>query len=406
MRVVQINCVNINGSTGRIVSQISNYLEKHGEESHVAHGIPSSGQDCDYTINNKIDAHLHSFISRKLCMQGKGSVLATRRLTKYLNKIKPDIIHLHNLHGHYLNYQVLFQYLAKCDVPVVWTLHDCWSMTGKCAHFTKVGCYKWKSEKGCYSCPQLSTYPDSTYDRTAKNFSEKKKAFTSVSNLTIVTVSEWLKSICEQSFLKEKKIVCIQNGVDTDIFTPSDKSTSDICRRYGIPNKKIILGVASIWNAEKGEASFLKLADMLPDDYVIVLVGKGSDKVIEGKNNMIAVQRTNSQKELAMLYSISTVFLCMSVEESAPLVVSEAMACGTPVIGYNSTAVPELIHKGLGYIAPAGDINVVKKFIFEIAEKKGKEYYSNECISHARAEHSVEHMTNEYYELYRTLCSD
>ena len=395
MKVLQINCVYVNGSTGRLCSQINAYLEKHGEEAYVAHGIPDVAGKNAYVINNSIDAHIHSFLSRKLCLQGKMSFWATYRLVRYIKRLSPDLIHLHNLHGHYLNYEMLFRFLSKSEIPVVWTLHDCWAMTGKCAHFAAAGCEKWKTEEGCRECPQLNTYPDSTYDRSSKNFADKKRAFTSVSNLTIVTVSEWLKTVCEHSFLQDKRIVCIPNGIDTGVFRPTE---GNVREKYGLPNKKIVLGVSSIWNGQKGEKHFIRLADMLPEDYQLVLVGKNSQKIAEQNSKIIALPRTENQKELAMIYSMSSVFLILSVEDSGPLVVSEAMACGTPVIGFASTGITELIHPGMGYVCEVNDVEAVRKRILDICSE-GKDYKSA-CVHHVQESHSIESMTECYYRLY------
>ena len=174
MKVLQINCVNKFGSTGRLVTQVGNFLDEKGAENRIAHGIPDVGDKKAFVINSKFDAHFHSFMSRKLCMQGLCSSFATKKLVKYINKYDPDIIHLHNLHGHYLNYNILFRYLKNSRAKVMWTLHDCWAVTGKCSHFTKAACFKWEQDEGCNNCPQLHTYPDSTFDRSAKNLPLRK----------------------------------------------------------------------------------------------------------------------------------------------------------------------------------------------------------------------------------------
>lgn len=222
MKILQINSVCGSGSTGKIAVQISDYLDSLDIENYIAYGIGNSNRHNTYKIGNGIDNHLHSFISRKLCLQGYGSIFSTIKFVGYIKRLNPDIIHLHNIHGHYLNFPILFNHLKKSNVNVVWTFHDCWPFTGKCAHFTKSKCYKWKTH--CQNCKQLNTYPDSIRDRTFKNFNDKKEYFTSIDKFHIVTVSNWLKDTVENSFFKEKDIKCIYNGIDTNVFKPVQSS--------------------------------------------------------------------------------------------------------------------------------------------------------------------------------------
>ena len=401
MKVIQINCVSMHGSTGRLVTQISNYLTSKGVESLIAHGVPGNKNPNEYLINSALDAHLHSFISRKFCRQGLASSWPTYRLIQYIKKYDPDIIHLHNLHGHYLNYKILFRYLQTSRAKVVWTFHDCWAMTGKCAHFSKIGCDLWASEEGCHDCRQLSTYPDSTRDRSAKNYAEKKKLFSSIPNMTIVTVSEWLKSISKRSFLKSIPAICIHNGIDTGIFYPRK---SNILKKYGISGKRVVLGVSNIWNGQKGEEQFVQLAQILPSDYVILLVGRNSDQVAAQSNRMFGIGQTESQEELAELYSAADVFISMSVEESFSLVPIEAMACGTPIIVFNSTGLPEAVKEGCGFVVAPGDVPAMGDCILRIANSN--EDYEKNCVSHVNSGFTLPQMCENYYKLYKKILGD
>ena len=289
MKILQINSVCGSGSTGKIAVEISDYLDSLNIENYIAYGIGNSNRHNTYKIGNRIDNHLHSFMSRKFCLQGYGSIFSTIKFIKYIKRINPDIIHLHNIHGHYLNFPILFNYLKKSNVNVVWTFHDCWPFTGKCAHFTKAKCYKWKTH--CQNCKQLNTYPDSIRDRTFKNFNDKKEYFTSIDKFHIVTVSNWLKETVENSFFKGKNIKCIYNGIDTNVFKPVQ---STLRKKLGIENKFVILGVASVWNSGKGLNEFIELSKKIDDDSVIILIGLLDEQIEDLPKNMIGISRTEN----------------------------------------------------------------------------------------------------------------
>ena len=401
MKVLQINCVYLHGSTGKIANQISTYLSNQGIDNYVAYGIPKiKGVKNGYVINNTFDAHIHSFCSRKFCLQGLCSSLPTLRLISYIKRINPDIVHLHNIHGHYLNYKLLFNYLKRRHHKVVWTFHDCWPMTGKCSHFTLAKCYKWASNEGCNNCVQLNTYPDSERDRSHKNFILKKQLFTSLTDLHIVTVSNWLKAVCEKSFLKDFDIRCIHNGINTDIFKPSETD-----KFYGLysKNKKRVLFVSNIWNGAKGDDLIIELDKKLPNEYLLFVVGRGSEKFtnVSQSNRIISIPLTKNQIELSEIYSSADVFVCTSIEESAPLVVLEAMACGTPVVCFDSTGIPENVKKNCGKIVPVGATDDLLMAVVSTAEHKLD--YHEACIENIRNEYTIEHMCKSYYELYQEL---
>lgn len=397
MKVLQINSVCGVGSTGKIAVQISDRLNENNIENYIAYGLGKTDRPNTFKIGNYFDSHLHSFISRKLCMQGYGSKLSTLRLISYIKRLKPDIVHLHNIHGHYLNFKILFNYLNKTDIKVVWTFHDCWPFTGKCAHYVSAGCYKWETQ--CQNCSQLDKYPDSERDRTAKNYIDKKKLFTQNKNLYITTVSKWLGEQAEKSYFKEKSIECIYNGINTQTFRYRE---SEFKEKLGISDKFVILGVSSVWTNKKGLDEFLQLSKMIDKDSVIIMVGVTPEQKAMLPENIIGIEKTNNQIELAEVYSAADVFVNLSLEETFGLVVAEAMACGTPAIVYDSTACPEVIDEGCGYVVPPYDINEVLSCIEKIKEY-GKGKYSTNSVKRIRENFSQDKMVDNYLKLYRRI---
>ena len=386
------------GSTGKITEAIGKCAIGRGWESYIAYGRWSNPSESHLIkVGTKLDTYIHYACNRLFDMEGRSSQRATKALIHQIEALQPDVVQLHNIHDHYLNYPLLFRYLNKTDIKVVWTFHDCWPMTGKCAHFTKAGCYQWCSEEGCHECRQLSTYPDSVRDRSRKNYQLKKKLFTSVKDLHIVTVSEWLKSVCGQSYLKNIDVRCIHNGINTELFKPCADTNIDT-------GEKSILFVSNIWNGAKGEDVIKRLDENLPDEYKLTVVGKGSENLALNSKRIKAIPQTKDQAELAKLYSNSDVFVCTSVEESAPLVVLEAMACGTPVICFDSTGIPENVKENCGRIVKIGDFNELIQSITETAECKEK--YSESCIKNIESEYTIEHMCESYYKLYRELMEE
>lgn len=392
MKVVQINSVCGIGSTGKLVTQISDCLTQNDIDNYIFYGLGTTDRENSFKIGNSFDAHFHSFISRKFCMQGYGSCLSTLRLIKKIRRINPDIMHLHNIHGHYLNFKILFKYLNQTDIKIVWTFHDCWPMTGKCPHFTAVNCMKWKS--GCFECPQLKRYPDSEIDRTKQIYIDKKKFFTQKKDLHIVCVSKWLECVAKESFFAGKDIRCIYNGINTDIFYPR---FSNIKRNLEIENKKVILGVSSIWNDNKGFEHFCELAKVLDASYRIVIIGKmPKEKKNNLPDNIILVGEVTSQEKLAEYYSMADVLLNLSIEETFGLVVAEALACGTPAIVMDSTACPEVIDEQTGIIVRTSEPKEIKNAINQIQKLE----VERKCIDRSRTLFSNERMQQEYLKIY------
>lgn len=397
MKILQINSVCGTGSTGKIAVEISDFLNEKGVQNYIAYGLGETERKNTFKISNFFDSHLHSFISRKFCMQGYGSHLCTMRLVKYIKKIKPDIVHLHNIHGHYLNFGILFRYLNSTDIAVVWTFHDCWPFTGKCAHYIHAGCGKWQTH--CSRCPLLKTYPDSERDRSEKNYTDKKALFAANKNLHITTVSKWLCSQAEQSFFKGHDIRCIYNGINTDIFTPRQSNWRE---KHNLQDKFVILGVASVWSSRKGLDEFVELSKRIDPDTRIVLVGTNDEQASVLPENVIGIKNTKNQNELAEIYSCADVFLNLSAEETFGLVVAEAMACGTPSIVYNATACPEVLAEDCGYVVEPHDLDAVYEKIQTI-KANGKDIYSQSAIKRVKENFTKQKMLNEFWNLYNSI---
>lgn len=394
MKVLQINCASF-GSTGNLAKSIHNALISQGHESRIYYGVGSSDNAFIEPVGSMTDVHIHSVLSRYTAKQGYFSHIPTKKLMGKIKEFDPDVIHLHNLHGSYINLQILFNFLKKYNKKIVITLHDCWLFTGKCPHFTAVNCEKWK--ESCGGCPQLQRYPRSVFfDRTEKNLNDKKKWFKDFSDLHIVAVSDWLKNVANESFLSKYPITAIPNGIDTSVFYP--RHDSKVREKYEIGNSFMILGVASAW-AGKGLSEFVTLAEKHTDKK-IVLVGLTEEESKGLPKNVIPVPRTESREELAEIYSTADVFINLSLEETFGLVVGEALACGTPAIVYDSTACPELITEGTGFVAEPNNIDQINEYIEKIS-KNTKEQYTALCVSHINENYTVEKMTDSYIKLYQ-----
>ena len=396
-QLLQINTVVNWGSTGRIAEDLGKLAIANKWQSTIAYGRgPGSSSSNLVRIGNDLDMYYHGFETRLLDNHGFSSRFATRRFISQIESLRPSVIHLHNLHGYYLNIELLFNYLAHADIPVVWTLHDCWSMTGHCCHFSYAQCFRWQS--GCYNCPQKNTYPKSYFaDRSAKNYALKRRLFTSVKNLTIVSVSEWLKNVVKQSFLKDHPVKVINNGLDLNSFRPYEESA--ICRKYGLKDKQIILGCANVWENQKGLKDFIRLRSHLNDNQYIVLVGLTRKQVKALPSGILGLTRTNSIEELSALYSAADVFLNLSREETFGIVTAEAMACGTPVVTYNTTASPELISEDTGRVVAPDDMKGILNAINEISSSN-RETVSKACRNRAEKLYNKDDRFLEYIKTY------
>lgn len=400
LRLLQINSVVNSGSTGRIAEEIGQTSIAAGWKSYIAYGRNDRPSESELIkIGNDWDIKMHGVQTRLFDGHGLGSKLATKDLIKKIIEISPNIIHLHNIHGYYINIEILFNYLKTAHIPVVWTFHDCWPITGHCAHFTFVGCEKWKTQ--CYDCPQKTRYPASwLVDRSEKNYQLKKELFTSLPNLTLVPVSKWLSEILMESFLKSYPIKTINNGINTDVFKPS---TSKAFRsKHGLENKFLLLGVASVWSPRKGLKDFIELSSHLNNDFKIVLVGLSRKQIEQLPNNIMGIERTESVKELAEIYSASDVFLNPTYEDSFPTTNLESLACGTPVITYKTGGSTEAIDELTGIVVEQGNIGKLIDTI-KMVKSNGKQSYSEACVNRAHRLYKKEDRYQEYIELYNSL---
>lgn len=398
--LLQINITANWGSHGKIAEGIGKIAIANGWESYIAYGRwMNPSQSKLYHIGSDLDEAIHGISSRIFDNHGLMSHRATLKLIKFIDSIQPDIIHLHNIHGYYLNYPILCKYLAKRNKPVVWTLHDCWPYTGHCAHYMFAQCERWK--KHCHSCPLKGNYPKSVlFDRSYQNYEDKQKAFLSIPNLTIVPVSKWLQTDLQASFLQNCNIEQIYNGIDTNIFH-IHPDTDIIKKQLGIPtNNKVVLGVASNWY-HKGLDDFIALNKALPQNYTIILVGLTQKEIKQLPTGIIGIERTENIDQLCKLYSLADVYFNPTWEDTFPTTNIEAMACGTPVITYNTGGSPEAVDEHTGYVITKGNINSVLLHIKTICQKEN--IYTQKCRQRVLAHFNQNERFAEYFCLYREL---
>ena len=399
MKTVLINSCNF-GSTGNIMLEIAETAENGGYTAAVCY--PQSRDNSrkqkekDFIIGTRFSRNIHLMLAEITGLNGCFSYCSTLKLLKKLDKLKPDIIHLHNLHNCYINLSLLFKYIKKHNIKTVWTLHDCWAFTGHCPHFDMIGCDKWKT--GCYSCPQYKEYPKSLFDNSKIMYRLKRKWFTGVENMTIVTPSEWLASLVKESYLKDYPVKVINNGIDLNVFKPTE---SDFSEKYALENKYIVLGVAFGWGRRKGLDVFVELARRLDKEkYKVVLVGTDDnvDKLLP--ENIISIHRTQNQTELAEIYTAVDVFANPTREENYPTVNMEALACGTPVVTFNTGGSPEMLDETCGAAVAKDDNDAMYNEIIRICEKKP--YSLEACIKKAKGFDKNEKF-GEYIRLYEVL---
>ncbi len=399
MKVLIINSVCGYGSTGKIVSDIYNVLKKDGHDVKVAYGFGKArgvNQDDLIRINNKFGYYCHNVLTRLTDRTGFYSHIQTKILIKKIKKFEPDVIHLHNLHGFYINIKDLFNYLSKSNIPIIWTLHDCWAMTGHCTHFSYEECNKWM--EGCHNCPLKKEYPKSLFfDNSTKNFNQKKALFTSVNNMTIATPSDWLSNIVRSSYLSKFEVLTVRNGLDLDIFKPVKSSFRE--KNKISSDKKIILAVANVWSRRKGFDDLIELSKLINDNMMLVIVGVNQRSSYDSNNKILFIPRTNNVEELVEIYSASDVFVNPSYEETMGMVTVEALACGTPAVVYNKTAVPELIDENTGVVVEAGNIEGLYKAICKIDKKK---YSTRKYMLKL----NKKNVYDTYYELYCKVLND
>lgn len=376
-------------STGRICTDLADALTAQGHEVKIAYGretVPEKSRKYAVRIGSNTDNKLHGLRSRLFDDTGFGSKRATKRFIEWVKSYDPDVVHLHNIHGYYINIELLFRYLAEAEKPVIWTLHDCWSFTGHCAYFDYAECDRWKT--GCHNCPQKKEYPSSMLaDRSKKNWEAKKKLFTAVKDMVFVTPSEWLAEILRQSYFGKYPVKVINNDIDLSVFRPTE---GDFREKNGLTGKKMLLGVASVWDRRKGLKDYIKLSEKLDDNYRIVLVGLSEEQIKQLPENVIGISRTNNTKELAEIYTAADYFLNLTYEDNYPTVNLEAQACGTPVISYRTGGSTESAVR-FGTVVEKGAVGDVLKLIQSSPEfEKSLDF-----------EESRGHAVEKYMELYR-----
>ena len=401
MRVLQINAVYGYGSTGSMVKNLHEYLKQNNIKSYVAcsQGC-SNSEPNEFEIGTANDVKIHSIMARISGLQGYYSNKATKKLLSYMDEIKPDIVHLGNLHSNYVNVIKLLNYLGDKDIATVITLHDCWFYTGKCTHYTKAGCYKWKLS--CGDCPQLKKdIPTWFFDKTKKMLEDKESCYQKIKKMAVVGVSKWITNEVYSSVLKNANIIkAVHNWVDLKVFQPK-KQEADQCRkRIGIQGKFIILGVSSIWSDLKGLSTFYELSRLLKDDEIIILVGHLNEQKMP--SNIIHIPETQNANDLATYYSMADVFMQMSPEESFGKVVAEAMSCGTPVISIDSTANAELIGAGTGFVSHNSDVDAIYHYIKSI-KQIGSQKYADTCRDYAKKNFMLTKQLNKYLDVYDSL---
>lgn len=401
MKIVQINAVCGYGSTGRTCVELSEKMTEKGIENYIFYGNKKSDYSLGERINSDFDVKFHGILSRITGKQAYFSVFATKRLIKRLKQIKPDVVHLHNMHGNYINLNMLLKYLAKEDIATVITIHDCWFFTGKCTHYTMDKCYKWQD--GCYSCPRIKKDNVSWFfDRTKKMWKDKNRLLNALPRLAVIGVSDWTANEAKKSpfFKNATEIKRIYNWIDLNAFVPRKENIKE---KYGIVNDKfIVLLVAGGWVKESDKFNdVLKLSAMADEDIHIVMVGGGLEKEALPEN-VTKIDYINGTEELSKVYSMADVYVHVSREDTFGKVIAEAIACGTPAVVYNSTALPELIGDGCGYIAECENVDEIYEKI-QLVKKNTKEFYREKCVRFARKNFEKNKLADEMIEVYREL---
>ncbi len=397
LKVLQISTVCQRGSVGRIVTDIYHTLEKNGHEGLIAYGRQSAPEGVQaFRFGSGADMGLHVLATFFRGEHGFASGRQTRRLIQKIRQWDPDVIHLHNIHGFVLQVELLFEYLKASNKPAVWTLHDCWPYTGHCAFYDFTGCKGWES--GCQNCREYkNTYPYALFkNRTKRNYIRKREAFTGVPNLTLAVPSVWLQKELERSFLRNYPVRVIPNGIDRKQFCPTDRGLRE---RLGYSGKFVLLGVANVWERRKGLSYLLQLAEKLPKDCRMVLVGLSKKQQKKLPGNVLGLGRTSSAEELAEYYTMADVFVNATLEDNFPTTNLEALACGTPVITFDTGGSPESLDESCARVVKKGDLEALLQAVLqEQKEPKTREA----CLKRAE-QYEKEDRFQEYVELYHEL---
>ncbi len=400
MKIIQINSLKNAGSTGRIAEGIGLKVIEQGGQSYIAYGRSANpGTSVAINIGNRGDQLLHLINTRIFDNHGFHSAQATRSLIKTIITLNPDIIHLHNLHGYYLNVELLFRFLGEIKTPVIWTIHDCWPFTGHCCYYERIKCHKWKVE--CHSCELKGLYPQSYIcDNSRKNFSRKRELFNLPAKMNLITVSHWLEDQVRESYLNRYPVNTIYNGVDLSVFKPLDRD--ELRAKYGFADKKVILGVANVWSEGKGLQSFIELSRLIRQNWQIVLIGLTRKQIKTLPTYISGIEKTNNIRELANYYNIADVFVTPSIAETFGFVAAEALACGTPVVAFNSSSLPELINEEVGFVVPMNDLKMLYQRVNEIIDRE-RSTYAPKCRRRAEELFDMNRQYGRYIELYSSL---
>lgn len=405
MRIFQINSHYDQSGAGKIVACIHRQLKKHGHNSMVAYGRGKiTNEEGVYRIGSRIGVVVEGFATRVIGINGFTSWNATKKLVMEIDKFSPDIIHLHGLHGYYLNFKILFDYINRKNIPCVWTFHDCHAFSGNCGYHYE--CDKWKT--GCYKCQHLRDYPTSyLFDYTKWMWNQKKKLFTRTDNKIIVSPSEWMTNDAKKSFFSKYECITINNGIDTGkIFYNRGKSQSRKKHGYNIDDK-IVLGIAFGFNDHrKGAKYIIEMARYLKEEGVkVILIGwnKKNDNLIEDLPNVYTLEFTNNQHELAEYYSLADVFVLPSLAENYATVALESLACGTPVVGFNVGGTPEQLANGRGIVVEKAEQKQFNEAVMKILNKKSSIKSSEDIVKYINHNNSIVAMTTKYEQVYNRL---
>lgn len=399
MKIVQINMLHY-GSTGKIMLGIAEIARAKGHEVYTfsprfyqRHGKASFHEIAGHTFfGTSFENMLHYYAAKISGFNGMFSWIGTLELLNELKQIKPDIIHLHNIHNRTICLPMLFDFIKRENIRTIWTLHDCWAFTGQCAHFSMARCQKWKT--GCFHCPQVDVYPDSLIDMTRVMWRWKKNLFTGIQDMTVVTPSLWLADLVKQSYLRESQVVCIRNGINLNVFQPT---ASNFRRVHDLEHKKILLGVSFGWGEKKGLDVFIELAKRLDDTYKIILVGTNDavDRMLPCE--ILSIHQTNNPRELAKIYSAADLFINPTREETYPTVNMEAIACGTPVLTFRTGGSPEMLTDSTGTVVDCDDIDGMEREIHRICETRP--FKREDCVMASQA-FDMRSRFEEYVQIY------
>ena len=390
MKIVQLNVTCGVGSTGKICLAVSRLLNERRVENYILFSEEDSDYEYGIKYAEKLSIKLEALKSRVFGNYGFNSKALTKKLIAKLDEINPDIVHLHNLHGHGCNLEMLFTYFKEKNIKLYWTFHDCWAFTGYCPHFDMIGCDKWQTQ--CQACPQKGAY-SFFFDKSDKLYSKKKELFSGL-DLTIITPSEWLKNLVKKSFLKDYEVRVINNGIDLDVFKPSE---SDFRESHGLKDEFLILGVAFNWDKRKGLDVFSDLARTLPNDCRLVLVGTNENTRKLLPENVITIDRTENQQQLAEIYSACDLFVNATREDTFPTVNIEALACGTPVLTFRTGGSAEIIDESCGMVVDKNDTQALINAVLRIKESRP---FTEEACLKKSAEYQKEEKFKEYTEIY------